>query len=246
MFIICFCQVNVTITSKHYHWLTQQRARNAKANRWTREFDESAKADRNNRDLYPRMPSDMGDNWWDYIRHRLKTMKRGMDVYASDKYTRLFSLDKYIVSNRVCDNVAGMVTNYRSCLVHLGNVEMAPNRPIKIKNHLRAPGPRKMLVSFKKYLNTYVNSVDEYYTSQTCAKCFGRFDRRTRSHRFKVCQNCEPNPDAMLPSMIVSRKSKRQVRLDRLTAHLMGTDDNGHAVQPNDDVTLEGLYSKVS
>lgn len=101
------------MSSKQYHWLFQQRVRDRKAERWTKAFEDEAKADRNNRNLYVRMPSDMGENWLDYIHHRIKMLKKGMDVYTTDKYTRL-SLDKYILSNRVCDNIAGMVTNHKS------------------------------------------------------------------------------------------------------------------------------------
>jgi len=168
------------------------------------------------------MPSDMGIYWWDYICHRLRTMKRGMDVYATDKYTRL-NLDKYILSNRVCDNVAVMMTNNKSCLAHYGGAQIAPNRPMRIPKHKRCPGQRKMLRSFKKLKKkgVVVNIVDEYFTSQTCAKCFKRFDRRTRSHRFKVCPDCTPDARGILPTMIVSRKSKRQMREDKLTVFLM-------------------------
>ena len=141
--------------------------------------------------MYARMPSEMGDDWWDYVCHRLKFMQRGMDVYATDKYTRL-SLDKYIRSNQVCDNVAGMLTRHEPCIVHFGNATMAPNRAIRIKKHVRCPGQRKMLTSFGKQPQCFINLTDEYFTSQTCARCFKRFDRRTRNHRFKVCTNCEP------------------------------------------------------
>lgn len=96
--VLSFFQINGTINSKHYHWLTKQRIR------------EEAEADRNS---YVEMPSDMGANWWTYICHRLRTLEKGMDAYASDKYTRL-ALDKYIESNRVCDLVAGIVTNHKS------------------------------------------------------------------------------------------------------------------------------------
>lgn len=50
---------------------------------------------------------------------------------------------------------------------------------------------------------------DKYFTSQTCANCFGRFNRRTRSHKFNLCQDCRPREDAMLPTLIVIRVGKR-------------------------------------
>lgn len=245
-------QVNIKISSKHYHWLTGQNARNSKAKRWTRAFDAEAEADRNDRTWYGSMPSDMGRNWWDFVCHKLKFLERGMNAYASDKYTRL-ALDHYIESNRVCDNVAGMITNHKPCVVHMGNVDMAPNRPIRIKNHVRCPGQRKMLRSFKKCPHCFVNMTDEYFTSQTCAKCFKRFDVRTRSRRFKVCTNCEPDPRAMLPSMIVGRKSKQMRRMHKLMAFVRDREieeGNGDQMDANatDAIELDTvrLLSKVN
>lgn len=244
-------QVNFTISSKRYHWLTQQRKRKRKAERWTKTFDQQEEADRNDRNLYPKMPSDLGANWWDYIQHRLKMLKQGIEAYASDKYTRL-SLDKYIESNKVCDSVANMLVNNQPALIHFGAAEMAPNRPIGIKKHLRCPGNRKMLRSFKKCPGCVINMTDEYNTSQTCAKCFKRFDRRTRNDRFKLCLDCQPHPDAMLPSIIVGRKSKRLRREHNLMLFLMESElEDGNenpmvddVAHPN-DLSTASLLSKV-
>lgn len=57
--------------------------------------------------------------------------------------------------------------------------------------------------------------VDEHFTSQTCAKCFARFNRRTKKHRFKICPHCHANEAALLPGMIVSKMSNRQLRKAR-------------------------------
>lgn len=126
--------------------------------------------------------------------------------------TRL-NLDKYIESNRVCDYVTQMLTNNEPSLIHFGGAEMSPNRPIHIKKHVRCPGNRKLIKSFKKQPKYEVNVVDEYFTSQTCAKCFRRFDRLTKGDRYKLCPDCRPDPGAMLPSVIVTMQSKRMFQL---------------------------------
>lgn len=94
--------------------------------------------------------------------------------------------------------------------------------------------------------NCLVNMVDEFYTSQTCAKCFGRFDPRTKRHRFKVCQNCQPSRGAMLPSIIVAKKGKRLMRSIR--TNLRENGDQLVAIDgqpPNLEDTVR-LLSKVS
>lgn len=63
--------------------------------------------------------------------------------------------------------------------------------------------------------NCVILPVDEYFTSQTCAKCFGRFPRHTRSRRFKVCLNCLPMIQAMLPSVIIAKRGKRDLQMIR-------------------------------
>lgn len=99
--------MNFKISSKKYHRLTKQNVRDAKAARWTKNFREFEENDRNN---YDRMPSPKGDDYLDYIHHRLTVMKRGMAVYTTEKYTRL-NFDKYIESNRVCDRIAAMLAS---------------------------------------------------------------------------------------------------------------------------------------
>lgn len=157
------------------------------------------------------IPSPKGKrSWKHFIDFRLAMMMRGMAVYATRKYARL-SFDKYVESNRASDKYAAQLTQKQPSIIYLGAAQMAPNSPIGIKKRLRCPGTRKLLVSFKKLGNCVVRFVDEYYTSQTCAKCFGRFDRRTKSHRFKICQQCHPDDRALLPGMIISKVSNRQL-----------------------------------
>lgn len=143
-----------------------------------------------------------------------------------DKYTRL-NFDKYVMSNRVCDLIACKLLNQQSALIHFDAAEMSPNRVTSIKKHVRCPGNRKMLRSFRKRPDCFVNMVDEYYSSQTCAKCFGRFDPRTKSHRFKICVDCKPNPRARQPNIIVAKKGKRLMSLMRFLIEC------GGAEQPN-------------
>lgn len=187
----------------------------------------------------------MGHRWRYYIWHRLKMHEHGIAVYTTDKYTRL-SFDKYVRSNSVCDSVAHMFTGNRPALMHLGAAEMAPNSPIGIKKGLRCPGTRKMLRSYRKCAHCKVNMVDEYYTSQTCGKCYARFDRRTKKHRFKVCTDCRPDTTEMLPSLIVTkigRKRWREMRLIEFLREKDAEENNGNqpvgnaAPNPNQQTT---------
>lgn len=245
--------MNYSISSKQYHYWTKQNVRNRQGKRWAKDFDEEEKKDREDRTIYPEMPSPMSRRWKYYIWHRLKMMERGIAVYTTDKYTRL-SFDKYVRSNSVCDSIASMLTNRQPTLVHFGAAEMSPNSPIGIKKGLRCPGNRKMIRSYRKCPGCMVNMVDEYYTSQTCAKCFGRFDRRTRRHRFKVCLDCRPHLDAMLPSMIVCKVSKRKMREERLLQFLHekeAEEGNGNQAVDNDaphpnQPNAESLLPKVA
>lgn len=175
------------------------------------------------------MPSPLGADWLSYIRHRLKMMKKGIAVYTTDKYTRL-AFEKYVESNRVCDSIAGMLTNHQPTLIHFGGAEMAANSPIGMKKNLRAPGNRKMLRSYRKCRGCYVNIVDEWYTSQTCGKCYGRFDRATRRNRFKICEDCRPQSSDMLPSMIVTKRRKRKRHLFEF---LFGLEEEDRRMNPN-------------
>lgn len=209
-------------SSKKYHWLAKQKTRDKKAQRWTAKFTEEEQADRNNRALYSRMPSPLGTQWIDYIHHRIKMLKKGMECYTTAQYTRL-QFDKYIESNRTIDKVTGNLVNHQAAVIHMGNVDMSPNSPIRIKKHVRCPGTRKLLKGFKKRRKCVVRKVDEYFTSQTCAKCGRRFNRATRSHRFKVCENCGAVPGSifaeLLPSKIVTKRNNRKVQFGKLYAN---------------------------
>lgn len=84
------------------------------------------------------------------------------------------------------------------------------------KKHVRCPGTRKLSGAFKKLGNRVVRMVDEYKTSQTCARCFSPFPRGTKSYRFKTCHNCVPNPIIRSPTLIVTNVSKRVLQMQRL------------------------------
>lgn len=200
--------------------------------------------DRNDRQIYPNMPSPLGRDWFLYISHRLKILEAGIDCYTTDKYTRL-KFEKYTESNRVCDSIAGMLTGHQPTLIHLGAAQMPSNSPIGIKKGLRCPGNRKMLRSYKKCRGCFVNMVDEYYSSQTCGKCYSRFDRRTKPNRYKICLDCKPYPNEMiipLPSIIVGLQSKRMRSLmnflteneaEQSDEHQLDGEANPHPIQPN-------------
>lgn len=87
--------------------MAKQGIRDRKARRWTRQF---VAFEQNDREHYPQMPSPLTSTWRDYIKHRLKIMKRAIETYTTEKYTRL-RFDKYIESNRVCDLIAAMIVS---------------------------------------------------------------------------------------------------------------------------------------
>lgn len=102
----------------------------------------------------------------------------------------------------------------------MGAAQTAANSIIKIKKHVRCPGNRKMLKSFKKLPNVVVKKTNENNTSRLCARCFTPFPLHTLSHRFKVCEWCLPDqddwPDGLkLPPKIVTMKSKRVYQAER-------------------------------
>lgn len=141
--------------------------------------------EQHDREEYPVMPSPRGVLWRSYIQHKLKMFEAGIAAYANRKYAR-FGLDKHIQSYRAIDKIAASLTNRLKSIIYIGAAEISPNSPIGIRKHVRCPGVRKLVKAFKKLSNCFVIFVDEYYTSQTCANCFGRFDRNTRKDRFKV------------------------------------------------------------
>lgn len=189
------------------------------------------------------MPSPKGANWLDYIHHCLRMFEYAIATYTTEKYTNL-RFNKYIHSVRASDQKAGELVNYQPAIVFFGAADPPANSPIKIKKHVRVPGSRKLINSFKKRGNVVVIPVNENFSSQTCARCYGRFNRRYKSHRFKVCQNCRPCHEAMLPPMIVTLKGKRRQRDDRLQHFLMEQEAEANGTQPDQRI-VDSLLSKV-
>lgn len=98
--------------------------------------------------------------------------------------------------------------NCQPAIVYMESADFAPNSPISIIKHVRCPGLRKLIGAFKERGDCIIRSVDEYMTSQYCAKCFTRFPRWTKSKRFKTCNNCQQNP-------IITNVSKRVLQMQR-------------------------------
>lgn len=199
------------ISSKEFHWNTKSHIRKAKQKRWTKNYVQEEKNEMENRDLYAVMPSPLGQYWNEYIHFKLRMLQRAINVYGTAQYSRL-NLDRHIHTNRAIDEMCGKLVDYKSAIVYFGASESSPNSPIGVSNNVRTPGIKKIIGGFKKRKNVFVILTNEDYTSQTCAECFSRFDRNTRSHRFKVCENCQPNEAAMLPSKIITQIGKRDLR----------------------------------
>lgn len=208
-----FLQTNFKISPRRYHWGTKEKKRERKRERMSEQFTAETAAS-----FVGRAPSPRGERYRDYIRQQMRLLPIGMATFATRWYGRQL-LDKYIESNRECDEIAKQVTQNSPSLVMLGAAELNPNRPIGIKGRKRCPGTRKLVSSIKKLGHSAVIFVDEYFSSQTCANCFRRFDRNTRNHRFKVCKKCKPtNADivnASLPDKIVTQRGKRELEKAR-------------------------------
>lgn len=86
------------------------------AKRYTKQFVIQERVDRNDRTLYPVMPSPLGKEWLYYVQHRLKMLNDGIRAYTTRKYTRL-DLDKHINSYRAIDQIVGKLTNYESAVI---------------------------------------------------------------------------------------------------------------------------------
>lgn len=160
-----------------------------------------------------KIPSPRGNSWMHYLQHRLRMMENGIEAYTTRNYARL-SLDKHIEWHRAIDKMAGKLCAHKASIIYIGNGTIAANCPFKIKKHVRCPGTRKLIESFKKRFNCIVRMVDEYNTSRLCGKCFRRFDGK-KSYRFKTCTDCHPNAALRLPRLIVTNVSKRLLQARR-------------------------------
>ncbi|XP_031618447.1 uncharacterized protein LOC116337743 isoform X2 [Contarinia nasturtii] len=236
---------NITIDGPKYHFKAKYGKRKRKSDQWTELLQKQRELDYKR---YAFFPSPKGrSHWMCYIAYYVKMMKPAMAVYTTRKFIRL-RLDKYIEENRASDKIAASLTKKKSALVFIGAAQIAPNSPIGIKKRLRCPGLRRLLNSFKKLGNCIVRLVDEYNTSQTCAKCFRPFDRRTKSDRYKVCQHCIPSEDESsqwnLPNVIITMKSNRVYQ--QLRKYAVDFVNRLNAANPDHiPMDSDGLVSKL-
>ena len=203
-------------SSKHYHYLTKKGIRDKKREELTRLFTFEEQTDREQiQNVIGEIPSPRGVSWSWYIKHRLRMLEEGIGVYTTRCYARM-RLDKHIEWHRAIDLLASRLVNHKPAIIYIGSGGSTPaNSPIRIKKHVRCPGTRKLIEAFKKRGNCIIRMVDEYLTSQTCALCFGRFDRRTRPYRFKLCADCQPSPLIFWPETIVTNVGKRVLQMRR-------------------------------
>lgn len=106
-------------------------------------------------------------------------------------------------------------------VVLMGASDFAANSPIKIKKFVRAPGPRRFLNACKKREMTFIMKVPEHNTSRTCARCYRHFDPRTHRHRFKVCRNCIPHPEMLMPRSVTSKKGRHLLMHEKVSIDLV-------------------------
>lgn len=180
------------------------------------------------RTRYPTLPSIQSPvSWRDYIIHRLRMARRSIAIFTSLRYTRMLG-DKYVTTTRAVDKIANRIIHNKPAIVFMGNAEMSSNSPIGIRKNQRCPGARRLLKSWEKRDDVIVIPVDEYMTSQYCGRCFKRFPLWTRPKRMKVCVDCKPIAQAQPAPIIVTRKSKRKLQIERRDKRNSGT----QAVQP--------------
>lgn len=214
-FCLFHFQCNMKKSSKEYHYGTKQNSRNAKADQMTRLFVFEEKADiANVAKTIGHMPSPRDTSWHHYIQHRLRMSKDGFETYTQRKYARL-QLDKHIEWHRAIDRIAGKLVGHKPAVVFVGAGGNDANSPIKIKKHVKCPGTRKLVNTIKKRGNCVIRMVDEWMTSQHCARCFTQFPRWTKPKRYKKCDNCHPDARLRLPELIVTNVSKRVLQMSR-------------------------------
>ncbi|XP_055322421.1 uncharacterized protein LOC129578217 [Sitodiplosis mosellana] len=159
-------------------------------------------------------PSPRNISWRHYIEHRLRMSQDGIAAYSQKNYARL-RLDKHIEWRRAIDLIGGKLVHFKTAIINIGAAEISPNCPIRIKKYVRCPGVRKLIAAFKRRGNCVVRLVDEYMTSQHCARCFKRFPIWTKSKRYEKCNDCQPDERVELPRTIYTNVSKRVLQMQR-------------------------------
>lgn len=202
----------IKISSGKYHRMAKQYIRDWKAAKMTSAFEERARLDRENREIYPRIPSPKGSDWNDYITHCLKFFTEGVRTYTRRRYARL-SLNKYIQGQKAMDSIVNKITNKSATIVFIGGAKMSASSPIK--KYRRCPGTRKIAISMKKKIDCAVVYVDEHNTSQVCPNCLEKFPEETKRDRMKLCADCVRLPETSPATLITTNHGKRQLKVKR-------------------------------
>lgn len=146
---------NIVISSKRFNFKAQTGVRFRKMKRLTRDFTAFEQADREKYADHAIPTPACRLKWHRYVFHRLTVFNNGLEVYTKRNYAR-FGLDKYIRSTRAADKTARQLTNNQKSIIYMGAAEISPNSPIRIRKHVRCPGVRKLIRSFKKLGNCYI------------------------------------------------------------------------------------------
>lgn len=220
----------IKISSRKYHNMTQQNIRDRRAKTWTANFEANCRTEREQYFEQTGQPlSPVSSTYTDYILHRLTHLDDALAVYTTKKYTRL-AFCKYTRAQSTMDTIVNdMVvlpkTGKRNLII-LGGTEFHASSPIK--KYRRCPGIRKLITTIKKRTNCDAISVDEYNTSQVCARCFGffkssEFEKQRhkkwewKGHRMRNCSDCKPNETYMpLPRFIETKASPKEIQMDVL------------------------------
>lgn len=144
-------QENLKILSKQWHWNTLKDQRDHEKEHMTTAFTVE---EQNYLNSYDKMPSVRNMDWQNFIRHKLKLFHLGMMTYARRWYARL-SLDKYIWTNRISDEMAKSYTKNQPSLFALGSVGMSPSSPFGIWKGKRALGTRRLVEKKSKISAKY-------------------------------------------------------------------------------------------
>lgn len=120
-------QRNFKISPAQYHWRARLQVRMHNTTRLAGDYIEYEQAELASYSMG--IPSPRGSKWRTYIQSRLKTLPRGMAVYATREYAKI-RLTQYIDSTRAMDEIAKQITGNKPSVFHIGGSEPSPNTPI--------------------------------------------------------------------------------------------------------------------
>lgn len=104
-------ELNLTLKSRRFHRNTKNNLRKKKFDRLAGDFEKAAALDRENRQLYPEMPTPTGSHmWWHYIRHSLKHWSKAIETYTVTAYAEM-AFDKYTNTQKQIDGIVKLLTN---------------------------------------------------------------------------------------------------------------------------------------